>query len=58
MRKVTELPAGGKLEVTMDSNPFQLYDLLQQRGFQLRVTPGKEGGFVGEISAREGAGHG
>lgn len=53
LRKVSEIPRTATLEVRLDSNPFQLYDLLQQRGFQLSIAPNEEGGFLGQIRPRK-----
>ena len=35
LKRVNGLAKGAKLQVCLDSNPFQLYDLLQQRGYFL-----------------------
>jgi uncharacterized protein (DUF2249 family) len=53
LRKVTELPRGAKLEICIDSNPFQLYDLLQQRGYFLDLVRQPDGSFRGSASQRE-----
>lgn len=52
LRKVTELPPGAKVEICIDSNPFQLYDLLQQRGYFLDLVPQPDGTFRGAASQR------
>jgi TusA-related sulfurtransferase len=57
LQKVSELPKSAILEVRLDANPMQLYDLLQQRGFQLLVIEQKDGSFVGEVKARKVAPH-
>ena len=53
LKQVTELPPGGSLEVCLDSNPFQLYDLLQQRGYFLELTQQTDGCFRGLVKQRE-----
>jgi TusA-related sulfurtransferase len=53
LKRVTELPKGAGLEIRSDSNPWQLYDLLQQRGFWLLMDRQKEGDFLGKIRPRE-----
>lgn len=55
LKKAGELPANAILEVRMDNQPMQLYDLLQQRGFFLIAEKQAEGCFVGKIRARTGA---
>ena len=52
LRKVGELPAGSALELRMDANPMQLYDLLQQRGFILRLEQREPGLFAGRVTPR------
>lgn len=53
LKQVTELPKGSSLEVCLDSNPFQLYDLLQQRGYFLELAPQPDGAFRGKIKQRD-----
>ena len=56
LKKVSELQNGGTLEVAIDSNPFQLYDLLQQRGYILEMQPQKDGTFLGRVTPRDKSG--
>jgi hypothetical protein len=53
LKSVGELPNGSTLEFLIESNPFQLYDLLQQRGFFLEIQPQEDGGFLGRLKARD-----
>jgi uncharacterized protein (DUF2249 family) len=53
LKKVSELPTGSTLEFVMDSNPVQLYDLLQQRGFFLEMKGQPDGTFLGRVKARD-----
>jgi TusA-related sulfurtransferase len=53
LKQVTELPKGGSLEVCLDSNPFQLYDLLQQRGYFLELVPQADGCYRGRVKQRD-----
>ena len=53
LKQVTELPKGASIEVCLDSNPFQLYDLLQQRGYFLDLLPQPDGCFRGLVKQRE-----
>lgn len=55
LRKVSELPNGAELEVRLDSQPMQLYDLLQQRGFFLLVEQQSDGSWAGRIQPRDHA---
>jgi hypothetical protein len=55
LKKVAELPPGVPLHVQLDSNPFQLYDLLQQRGYFLEMTRVESGSYIGRIRARDTA---
>jgi len=56
LKKVSELQNGSTLEFVIGSNPFQLYDLLQQRGYILEMQPQKDGAFVGKVRPREKTG--
>ena len=42
-----------RIEVRLDANPMQLYDLLQQRGFFLDITRQDDGTFSGVIRQRD-----
>lgn len=53
LKKVTELPANTILKVRIDSNPWQLYDLLQQRGFFFEAQRSSDGCYTGVIKARD-----
>jgi len=53
LKRVTELPQGSSLEVCLDSNPFQLYDLLQQRGYFLELTQQPDGCYRGMLKQRD-----
>jgi TusA-related sulfurtransferase len=56
LKHVTELPkgsTGSPLEVCLDSNPFQLYDLLQQRGYFLELKPQPDGCYRGQVKQRD-----
>jgi TusA-related sulfurtransferase len=58
LKKASELPNGSTLEFLIDSNPFQLYDLLQQRGFLLEMEAQSDGTFLGRVRPRDTkAGH-
>lgn len=57
LKKVTELPPDATLKVRIDTNPWQLYDLLQQRGFFYQAQKVAEGGYCGLVKPREIAGH-
>jgi TusA-related sulfurtransferase len=52
LKRVTQLRAGVQLEIHLDSNPFQLYDLLQQRGFLLTVRK-QNGWYSGLVAPRD-----
>ena len=52
LKKVSELQNGPTLEFVIGSNPFQLYDLLQQRGYILEMQPQKDGTFLGKVTPR------
>lgn len=52
LSRTSSLPAGASLEIRSDCNPYQLYDLLQQRGFSLTMEPGKDGAYCGRITPR------
>ena len=51
LKRVTELN-GGELEVLMENNPFQLYDLLQQRGYLLHTEKQPDGSIRGLVKPR------
>lgn len=53
LKKASALPNGAELEVWLDSNPFQLYDLLQQRGYFLEMTGQLDGTYRGKLKQRE-----
>jgi uncharacterized protein (DUF2249 family) len=53
LKQVTDLPKDSALEVCLDSNPFQLYDLLQQRGFFLEISPQADGCYRGRVKPRD-----
>ena len=53
LKKVGELQNGSALEFVIESNPFQLYDLLQQRGYILEMQPQKDGTFLGKVTPRD-----
>jgi uncharacterized protein (DUF2249 family) len=52
LSRVSALPPGGRLQIRSDCNPYQLYDLLQQRGFALGMEKEMEGSYVGTIVSR------
>jgi len=52
LKRVSELPNGALLEIHADSNPCQLYDLLQQRGFFLEMQRQTDGSFLGKVRPR------
>jgi hypothetical protein len=56
LKKASDLPTGSSLEFQIDSNPFQLYDLLQQRGFFLEMVQQTDGTFLGLVKARDTSG--
>ena len=53
LKKVSELPKGSTIELCLDSNPFQLYDLLQQRGYFLDLLPQPDGSYRGRLQQRD-----
>lgn len=53
LKQATELPKGAAMEVCLDSNPFQLYDLLQQRGYFLELTRQPDGCYRGKLKQRD-----
>jgi hypothetical protein len=53
LKRASELPAGAVLEIRIESNPWQLYDLLQQRGYFLEMTRQNDGSFSGKVQQRE-----
>lgn len=52
LKRAEGLPAGQNLVVTLAETPFQLYDLLQQRGLQIAYEPQAGGTVVGLIRRR------
>ena len=52
LQKAGEL-AGSSSEFIIDSNPFQLYDLLQQRGYFLEMAAEKDGTYRGRVKPRD-----
>jgi uncharacterized protein (DUF2249 family) len=52
LKRASELPKGAALELRADCNPFQLYDLLQQRGFVLKMERLKDGSYLGKLIPR------
>ena len=55
LKKVTELPPGTGLRARLDNNPFQLYDLLQQRGFILETQRAEDGTYIAEVRPNNSA---
>jgi hypothetical protein len=53
LKKAGELANGSAMEFLIGSNPFQLYDLLQQRGYILEMQPERDGSFRGLIKPRD-----
>ena len=53
LRKAAELTQGTTLEFVIDSNPVQLYDLLQQRGYFLEMIPQEKGIYRGRVKERD-----
>jgi TusA-related sulfurtransferase len=53
LKRASELPNGAILEIRSDSNPWQLYDLLQQRGFSLEMQRENDGSCIGRVSRRD-----
>lgn len=53
LKRVSELPKGAGLQLRIDANPWQLYDLLQQRGYFLQVQRDQDGAYSGVIRQRE-----
>lgn len=53
LKRATELPKDAILEIRSDTNPWQLYDLLQQRGYFLLMERQKDGSFTGRIRQRD-----
>ena len=53
LKRVSELPVGAVLEIRLESNPWQLYDLLQQRGYSLEMERQKDGSFFGTLRQRD-----
>lgn len=52
LKKVGELGPGARLDVRLDNQPMQLYDLLQQRGFLLTCQKQPDGSCFGRIEPR------
>ena len=55
LKKAGELSHRAAFQFQIDSNPFQLYDLLQQRGYFLEMQPQPDGTFVGIVQPRKTA---
>ena len=53
LKKASELPKGSGMEIVIGTNPFQLYDLLQQRGYFLEMVAQKDGTYRGYVKQRE-----
>ncbi len=53
LKRATELAPGAALEIRTDTNPWQLYDLLQQRGYFLQMDRQKDGSFSGKLQQRD-----
>jgi len=53
LKRASELPPGAVLEIRIESNPWQLYDLLQQRGYFLEMTRQNDGSYAGKLQQRE-----
>jgi TusA-related sulfurtransferase len=53
LKRVSGLSKGAKLQVCLDSNPVQLYDLLQQRGYFLELMPQEDGSYSGYVKRRD-----
>lgn len=53
LKRASALPNGGALQIRADCNPWQLYDLLQQRGFFLAMEKQKDGSYLGRITQRD-----
>jgi TusA-related sulfurtransferase len=53
LKRASELPNGASLQIRSDTNPWQLYDLLQQRGYTLLIDRQKDGSFAGVVRPRE-----
>lgn len=53
LAKASGLNQRGNFDFLIDSNPFQLYDLLQQRGYALEMTPQSDGTYLGRASLRD-----
>ncbi|MGV3774488.1 MAG: DUF2249 domain-containing protein [Verrucomicrobiales bacterium] len=45
LHKISNLPKGTTLEAILDNYPYQLYDLLQQRGWSADFTKRPDGAF-------------
>ena len=44
---------GAALQIRSDCNPWQLYDLLQQRSFTLLMEREKNGSYLGKLEPRD-----
>lgn len=53
LKGVSGLAKGADLEVCLDSNPFQLYDLLQQRGYFIDLVLQPDGCYRGRVKQRD-----
>jgi uncharacterized protein (DUF2249 family) len=54
LNRAAALTGGSTLELISDCNPWQLYDLLQQRGYTLTMVKTADGGYTGMIRPRDG----
>ena len=53
LKRVSGLAKGATVEVCLDSNPFQLYDLLQQRGYFIDLVLQPDGSYRGHLKQRD-----
>ena len=53
LKSVSGLAKGAVVEVCLDSNPFQLYDLLQQRGYFIDLALQPDGSYRGRLKRRD-----
>jgi hypothetical protein len=56
LNRASTLPKGVSFEIRSDCNPYQLYDLLQQRGFALMMARQADGTYLGKIAPRDSNG--
>jgi TusA-related sulfurtransferase len=52
LARASALPNGASLEIRSDTNPWQLYDLLQQRGYTLLMDRLNDGTYSGLVRPR------